>query len=74
LDLITYSMQQSLSWEANWFSASQEIPCFLWYLKVYYRIHKCPLTCPFPDPVPTSTHPHIPPTEDPSQYYHPIYA
>ena len=34
-------MQQSLSWEANWFAASQEISCILWNLKVYYCIHKC---------------------------------
>ena len=26
-------MEQSPSWEANWFSASQEIPCILWNLK-----------------------------------------
>ena len=25
--LLTYSMVQSPSWEANWFAASQEIPC-----------------------------------------------
>jgi len=33
-------MQQSPSWEADRFSASQEIPCFLWDPKVHYRIHK----------------------------------
>ena len=26
--LLTYSMEQSPSWEANWFEASQEIPAF----------------------------------------------
>ena len=31
--LLTYSMEQSLSWEANWFSASQEIPRILGNLK-----------------------------------------
>jgi hypothetical protein len=41
--LLTYLlMEQSLSWEANRFAASQEIPRILWNPKVYYRIHKCP--------------------------------
>ena len=39
--LPTYSMEQSPSWEANRFSASQEIPRILWNLEVHYRIHKC---------------------------------
>ena len=33
-------MQQSPSWEANWFSASQEIPRIPWNPKVHYRINK----------------------------------
>ena len=40
--LLTYSMKQSPSWEANRFSANQEIPRNLWKLKVHYRIHKSP--------------------------------
>ena len=39
-------MEQSTSWEANWFSASQEIPRILWNPKVHYRIHKSPPPVP----------------------------
>ena len=56
-DLLTYSMVQSPSWEANWFAASQEIPGILWNQKVHYRTHKRP------PPVPTLCQPnsvHIP--------------
>ena len=44
--LLTYSMEQKPSWEANWFSASQEISRILWNPKVHYRIHKCPPPVP----------------------------
>jgi hypothetical protein len=33
-------MEQSPSWEANWFAASQKIPRVLWNPKVHYRTHK----------------------------------
>jgi len=43
---LTYSMEQSPSWEANWFAASQEIPRILWNPKVHHRIHKWPPSVP----------------------------
>jgi hypothetical protein len=39
-------MEQSPSWEANNFSASQEIPRISWNLKVHYGIHKRPAPVP----------------------------
>ena len=66
--LLTYSMVQSPSWEANWFGASHEIPRISWNLKVHYRTHKRPPPVPIlgrPNPVhiPTShvleIHPNI---------------
>jgi len=44
--LLTYSMEKSASWEADWFSATQEIPRILWDPKVHYRIHNSPPPLP----------------------------
>ena len=38
LCIITYSMEQSPSWEANQFSARQEISPILWNRKVHYHV------------------------------------
>ena len=55
MPLLTYCMEQSPSWEANPFSASQEIPRIIWNPKVYYAF-----TSPVPilsqlDPIHTPT-------------------
>ena len=60
--LLTYSMVQSPSWEANWFAASQEIPRISRNPKVHYRTHKHPP----PVPILGQPYPHIPPPGDPS--------
>ena len=56
--LLTCSLEQSPSWEADWYSATQKIPHILWNPKVHYRTHKCPSPVPILsqlDPVHTPT-------------------
>ena len=66
--LLTHSMVQSPSWEANWFAASQEISRISRNPKVHYRTHKRPppvsiLGQPNPAHIPTShlleIHPNV---------------
>ena len=57
---LTHAVEHSPSWEANRFSASQEIQRILWNPKVNYRIHECPPPVPILsqfDPIHTPT-PH----------------
>jgi hypothetical protein len=78
INLLTYSMEQSPSWEANRFAASQEIPRILWNPKVHYRIYKCSppvpiLSQPSPVHIPTShflnIHPNIILSSTPGSLY-----
>jgi hypothetical protein len=56
-DLLTYSMEQSSSWEANWFcNYSRNSPHFR-NPKVPHRTHNAPATCPYPEPTPSSPPP-----------------
>ena len=64
--LLTYSMVQSSSWEANWFAASQEIPRIFMEPEGSLPQSQASATCPCPGPAQSSPHTHIPPPGDPS--------
>ena len=48
LCLLTHSMVQSPSWEANWFAASQEIPCIFMEPEGSLPHSQASTTCPVP--------------------------
>ena len=51
-------MVKSPSWEANWFAASQEIPCILWKPKVHFQLTSVRhLSLSWASPI-QSTYPH----------------
>jgi len=58
-------MEQSLSWEANRFSASQEVSRILWNPKVHHRLYKCKPSVPIPNQIKPVYAP-TPLSEDPS--------
>ena len=64
--LLTYSMGQSSSWEANWFEASQEIHRILWNPEGSLPHSQVPANCPYPEPTRSSPYTHIPLPKNPS--------
>ena len=58
--VLTYSMEQNSSWEANRFSANQEIPCILWNLTIHYCIYKSLVPVPILSQINPNYAPPIP--------------
>ena len=59
--LLTYSIQHSHTWEANRFSASQQIPRIIKEPEGSLPYSQVPATCPYPEPARPSPCPHITP-------------
>ena len=64
--LLTYSMQQSPSWAANRFAASQEFPPHFTEPEGSLPHSQASATCLYPGPAQSSPYTHIPPPADPS--------
>jgi hypothetical protein len=64
--ILTYSMEQSPSWEANGLSANQEITRILWNPQGSLPYSQVPATCPYPEPAWSSPYTHAPFPEDAS--------
>ena len=59
-------MEQSTSWEANWFAASQEIPRIFMEPEGSLPHSQASATRPYPGLAQSSPHAHNPPPADPS--------
>ena len=55
--LLTYSVDQSPSWEANRFSTSQEISPHIMESEGSLPQSQVPATCPYPEPAQSSPYP-----------------
>ena len=65
-NLLTYSIDQSPSSQANRFSVSQEISPHFMEPEGSLPHSQVPATCPYAEPARSSPYPHIPLPEDPS--------
>jgi hypothetical protein len=57
--LLSYSMEQSPSWEANRFSGNQQIPPHFIEPESSLPHSQVPTTCPYPEPARSSPYPQI---------------